>query len=156
MKLVHETINDVSIPRLYYRYKRTEDNDLRELLERISIVHLTHKGPGTIVGYYPLADECMNSIKEKLRTVSLTFDNSETKNEPITGLKPYKEFAYLVKSSSRFFLKPDFGEMIDAMEFEDRIDTRIVAIQFSADEYYTLPGTDGEHFIMKAVLLIKE
>lgn len=155
MNITHETINNVSIPRLYYRYKRTEDAELREILERIEIVHLTHKGPGTIVGYYPLADECMNSIKEKLRTVSLTFDNHKTKDEPILGLKPYKEFAYLVKSSSRFFLKPDFGEIIDAMEYDDRHNSRISAIQFIADDHYTLPGTDGEHFIMKAVLLIK-
>jgi hypothetical protein len=155
MNLTHETINDVSIPRLYYRYKKTGDDELREILSRIQIVHLTHKGPGTIVGYYPLSDECVASIKEKLRTVSLTFDNSTTKDEPILDLKPYKEFVYLVKSSSRFFLKPDFGELIDALEYDDQHNSKVVAIHFSADDYYTLPGTDGEHFIMKAVLLTK-
>jgi len=61
-----------------------------------------------------------------------------------------------VKSTSRFFLKPDVGEIFDQINFRDLIGDHIKAICFNEDRLQTLPDTDGEHHLLQAVLLTKE
>lgn len=95
----------------------------------------------------------MNKILEKPRNVSLTFDATETSDTPIEGLKEFKKIKYLVKSTSRFFLKPDIGEIFDQIHFRDLWSNNIKAIVFDGNAYDCLPDTDGEHFIMTATLL---
>lgn len=144
----------MSISGLYYRYKKTSDDNIRKHLSNIKIVILGNKGIGTIQGYYPLSEESMVKILEKPRNISLSFDATETSDTPIENLKEYKTIKYLVKSTSRFFLKPDIGEIFDQIEYIDLFDSKIKAIQYISDEYQTLPDTDGEHFIMVAKLLV--
>lgn len=144
---------EMSISGLYYRYKKTSDDDIRKHLENIKIVVLQNKGVGTIQGYYPLSTTSMNKIKEKPRNVSLSFDATETEDTCLENLKEYKTIKYLVKSTSRFFLKPDIGEIFDQIYFMDLFDDKIKAIQYLSNSYETLPDTDGEHFIMEAKLL---
>ncbi len=144
------------IQQLYYRYKRRDDEEIRKDMEKMPIVKLMNKGVGTVQGYYPLNDACIAKISKKPRNVSLTFDVIDTADQPLTGLKVYKELTYLVKSSSRFFLKPDVGEIMDQIEFSDRWSNEIKAICFLPDSYETLDGTDGEHFLMKALLLTND
>ena len=104
--------------------------------------------------YYPLSPASMKAIMKGLRTVSLTFDAHATGTRQINGLEPYMEFPFLVKSSSRFFLKPDIGEVLDAIPYEEMFATKP---DFDAiwvhDGYETLPDTEGEHFQMTATLL---
>lgn len=151
-----KSVNDILdiIPKLYYKYKKKSDEKIIEFLKDKKIVKAQHKGIGTEFGYYPLSDEAMKKILSNPRGNSLIFDATETSEESIKGLKVYKEFYYLVKSTSRFFLKPDIGEIIDQIDLQDYYSKEIKAIVFDPDHYQTLDGTDGEHFLMKAKLLV--
>ena len=152
-----ENEKEVSISGLYYRYKKTSDDDIRKYLGKIKIVILENKGVGTLHSYYPLTQESMAKILEKPRNVSLSFDATETEDTPIENLKEYKTIKYLVKSTSRFFLKPDIGEIFDQIEFRDLVEKdKIKAIQYIPSAYESLDDTDGEHFILKAKLLIEK
>jgi len=143
----------MSISGLYYRYKKTSDDDIRKHLEKIKIVVLENKGVGTIQGYYPLSTSSMEKILKKPRNVSLSFDATETEDTCLQNLKEYKTIRYLVKSSSRFFLKPDIGEIFDQIHFMDLFDGKIKAIQYLSNNYELLDDTEGEHFILEAKLL---
>jgi hypothetical protein len=144
---------EMSISGLYYRYKKTSDEDIRKHLERIKIVILQNKGVGTIQGYYPLSAASLGKILEKPRNISLSFDATETDDTCLQNLKEYKTIKYLVKSTSRFFLKPDVGEIFDQIHFRDLLDDKVKAIQYLSSAYETLPDTHGEHFVLEAKLL---
>ncbi len=144
---------EMSISGLYYRYKKTSDDEIREYLNDIKIVILENKGVGTIQVYYPLSDKSMAKILKKPRNISLSFDAIETSDVCIDNLKEYKTIKYLVKSTSRFFLKPDIGEIFDQINYEDLWDKKIKAIQYISGTGITLDDTDGEHFILEAKLL---
>ena len=148
-------MENICISKLYYRYKKISDEKIAEKLKDIKIVIETNKGNGTMQGYYPLTQEMITKISEKPRKLSLTFDCTETEDKPVIGLKEWKEVVYLVKSTSRFFLKPDVGEIFDQIEFRDLYRDKIKAICFRSGSE-TLEGTDGEHFLMQATLLVDE
>ena len=89
-------------------------------------------------------------MREEPRNNSLTFDCSEISGERLENLIEYKKIPFLVKSTSRFFLKPDIGEVFDAIPLVDiRRGLRAICV---GEDYETLPGTDGEHFVMYATL----
>jgi len=138
---------------LYYRYKKTEDQEIRDYLKTIKIVKMEKQAGGTITKYYPLNAESMKKIKAKPRNVSLTFDAGKITPRAISGYEEYKTVTYLSKSTSRFFLKPDIGEIFDAIDFHDLMGGDFDAICFNTG-YETLPNTDGEHHIMTATLLV--
>lgn len=135
---------------LYYRYKKTTDDDIRKYLEKIKIVGLGDHGVGSIHGYYEIADSLLKRVKENPRGISYQFELKLSKNL-VDDLKPYKRIVFLVKSSSRFFLKPDIGEVFDAIDPHDLWGNKIKAIYMESGEQ-GLPGTDGEHFLMVATL----
>lgn len=143
---------ELSIAGLYYRYKKTTDDEIREQLSKIKLVKKQHKGVNSVYGYYPVSEVAMQKILEKPRNVSLTFDATETADAPIEGLTELKTITYLVKSTSRFFLKPDVGEIFDQINYHDLLGDKIKAICYNEDSD-TLEGTDGEHFLMTATLL---
>jgi len=149
-------MKDVRISGLYYRYKRVEDDEIRKVLKQVKLVKKEHKGVGSVYGYYPLNATAMKKIIEKPRNISLTFDATNTIKTPIMGLEEYKSIVFLVKSTSRFFLKPDIGEVFDQIDFNDLMSVEFDAICVNLDDYETLDGTDGEHFLMTATLLIDE
>jgi hypothetical protein len=146
-------MSDYTIQGLYYRYGKTDDDKIRKLLEKVKIVRMEHKGVGTVYGYYPLNDESLAKIIEKPRNVSLTFDAYDTKEEALTGLVEYKKIVFLVKSTSRFLLKPNIGEVVDQIHFFDLFPVELHAICVNLDDYETLDDTEGEHFLMTATLL---
>lgn len=141
-----------TIIRLYYNYKKTSDADIRDYLEKFKIVKEERHAGGKITKYYPLTAAAMKKLKEKLRGVSLTFDCSEVTTKAINGLVEWKTIPYLCKSSSRFFLKPDIGEIFDAIDYDDLHFEDVVAICFN-NECETLPNTEGEHHLMHVKLL---
>jgi hypothetical protein len=143
-----------SVSGLYYRYKKTSDDEIRKYLNNIMLVKVGNKGIDTVHGYYRMSDESLAKIIEKPRNVSLTFDANATGPECVKNLKPWKEITYLVKSSSRFFLKPDVGEIFDAIPYHDLLSDRIKAICINLDDHELLPDTDGEHFLMSVFLLV--
>lgn len=156
-EIVHDMKNnkmEYTIPGLYYNYKKVDDDKIREILSKIKLVKKEHKGVDSIFGYYPLCDASIKKIIEKPRNVSLTFDAEESLNEPLPGLEIYKTIVFLVKSTSRFFLKPDIGEVFDQINFHDLYQPyEFSAICVNFNDYETLDGTDGEHFLMTATLL---
>ncbi len=139
-------------PELYERYGRTKDKDLKEYLSKIVIVKYQFwDGHKTV--YYPLTDFALFVARNKLRKAALTFEGGEINYAyPINTLKSYKTFSYLVKSSSRFFLKPDIGEVFDQLEESEILDEKLKAICIN-DTYYSLDVPEGDHFIMSAQLL---
>lgn len=145
-----------SVSGLYYRYKKSSDKDIEEFFKNIKLVRYENKGPGTIQGYYPLTDEAMEKLMEKPRNLSPFFSESDfpTRDTPMNQLEEYMRFNVLVKSSSRFFLKPDIGELVDAVPFRERYDTKARAIILHNGSHELLPDTDGEHFVMEASLLM--
>jgi len=143
---------ELSISGLYYRYKKVSDEKIQNLLTKIKIVKKEHKGVGSTFGYYPLNKESIKKISAKPRNVSLTFDATETENKPIEDLLESLTITFLVKSTSRFFLKPDVGEIFDQIKYDDLNDVRLKAICLN-EGYETLDDTEGEHFLMTATLL---
>lgn len=139
--------------RLYYGYKKTEDNEISDYLKNVKIVKMEKHAGGKITKYYPLKAAEMKKIKAEPRNISLTFDATEISTKAISGYEVYKTVTYLCKSTSRFFLKPDIGEIFDAIDFHDLMGGDFDAICFN-NGYETLPNTDGEHHIMRATLLI--
>jgi len=146
--------------RLYYRYKRTDDETIANFLEKVKLVSLTNKGIGTIEGYYEIIGERLDCIKKEPRKHSLTFDLFDEDGKLDIGeyqnLNLYKKQTFLVKSSSRFFYKPDIGEIIDAISFQDKLSGKIHAIDIDCSNYQLLPETEGEHFLCTVNLLTKD
>lgn len=147
----------INVASLYFRYKKTSDADIKEHLEKIRLVRLKHNGAGTPFDYYPLTKEAQDKIAHNPRGVAFRFNDHPTETEPMTGLTIHKEVTFLVKSSSRFFLKDDIGEVFDQIDFTEFISEIPNTPKFKAiavkDGYEELAGTDGEHFLMTALLL---
>lgn len=138
---------------LYYGYKKTSDSEIQEYLEKIKIVKKEIHAGGKITKYYSLNAKAIKKIKAKPRNVSLTFDATTVIQKAVSGLEEFKRIPYLCKSTSRFFLKPDIGEIFDAIDWRDLITNEFDAICFD-NGYETLPNTEGEHHLMYATLLI--
>lgn len=138
---------------LYYKYKKTDDDKIREYLDEIKIVKMEKHAGGAITKYYPLNANSMKKIKESPRRTSLTFDAEKVSQKAVSGLEVYKTIPYLCKSTSRFFLKPDIGEIFDAIDYRDLLGNKFHAICYNTN-YETLPNTDGEHHIMQVTLLV--
>lgn len=132
---------------MYYRYKKTSDEDIAKHLKTIKIV--IQKGDS----YYALNHDAMQRISEKPRNLSLSFDMMSDFDQLKCNLVVFKEILYLVKSSSRFFLKPDIGEIFDQIYHIDFYHDKFNAICYYPESHQLLDGTDGEHFIMPASLL---
>jgi len=144
---------NICISGLYYRYKRCSDDEIKNVLKKVKIVKKAEIGRSNSFAYYPLNKKSMKKIMDKPRNVSLTFDATETTTKAIKGLEVLQEVTFLVKSTSRFFLKPDIGELIDQIPWEQLIgspDFHAICIN---EDYETLEETDGEHFLMTATLL---
>jgi hypothetical protein len=150
LKINHDFLS--MLPKLYYNYGRETDKEIRDVLKTIKIVKKEHKGIGSVFGYYPLNKESILKISRKPRKISMTFDATETENKPLNGVVEGETIHYLVKSTSRFFLKPDFGEICDQIGL-DLYNSELVAICIN-EGYETIPNTDGEHHIMTATLLM--
>jgi len=129
---------------LYKKYKSTSLEDIKRHLKQIKIVR---EKDGK---YYPISDKNFTKMLEKPRNVSLTFDATDLQKTPVE-LTEIKKIEYLVKSSSRFFLKPDIGEVFDQINEMDLIHTTAICVNI--EEYSLIDGTDGEHFIMEATLM---
>ena len=147
------------LAKLYYRYKNRSDGEIAEYLKKIKIIIEKEWEDGPFHGfgktrYMELSQSAIDRISFKPRNHSLSFDMLGEFDQIVkANLKEYKTILYLVKSSSRFFLKPDIGEIIDQIDMMD-LHYKIKAICFNPDEYQLLDGTDGEHFIMRAKLMV--
>lgn len=140
------------IQKLYDRYKSVSDNKIRKHLETIKLVRIDDKGIGSTRGYYELMQDTLKKIDEDPRSVPLTFEGSKTSDNLLSGLEIIKTISYLVKCNSRFFLKPDIGEIFDQIDDEDIEHVAAICIN---DAHSLIEDTQGEHFVMTATLLRK-
>lgn len=143
-------LEEYTVSGLYYRYGKISDDEIREYLKTIKIVGLGDNGIGTVHGYYEISDRLMERVLKKPREFSYQFE-MELSNRLVNGLVPYKRIVFLVKSTSSFFLRPDIGEVFDAINHHDLYGNQIKAIWMEKG-YVKLPGTDGEHFLMFATI----
>jgi hypothetical protein len=151
------------IPRLYYSYGSCDKKRVQEILDSVMVVVAktdikvpkTDEVSGHVAQfsqrYYALNEKAADRMKKDPRGLSLTFHLTETVEEPEKDLVPYKHFKFLTKSTSRFFLKPDIGEVLDQLNFDDFTD-ELAAICIE-DGHELLDGTEGEHCVMTATLL---
>lgn len=141
------------ITKLYYNYKRTSDQEIAEYLDKVTLVKKKHKGVGSTYGYYKLKDKWINGIKDKPRSVSVNFSDDNVSNKLVKDVEVVETVYYLVKSSSRFFLKADVGEIFDAIGYMKMLHPKFTAIEVDCDYHELLPNTEGEHFLMRVNLL---
>jgi hypothetical protein len=134
------------------KYGRTSTERIREVLERVKPVVMGNKGVGSIHGYYGLSEEKLAELKKKPRKIAYTFSIGEL-GTYVPDLKEYRTIDFYVKSSSRFFLKPDIGEVIDQMTEEDLKNTDAIHIVQGSER---MANNEGDHFVMTAVLLQQE
>lgn len=138
----------MNIDILYGRYKSKSLEQIRNYLKTIKIVEKENDK------YYSISDEDMNKISDKPRNISFTFD-SHTLDYTELNLTIFKIIPFLVKSSSRFFLKADIGEVFDQIDEKDINKTSAIYVD---SENYKIVNSEGDHFLMEAVLFtnIKE
>ena len=134
---------------LYEKYNSKDLEQIRHYLKTIKIVERINNN------YYSISGDHMRKISEKPRNISFTFDSPHTINNEELKLSIIKTIPFLVKSSSRFFLKADIGEVFDQIDENDI--NKISAIYVDSENYQVI-NSEGDHFLMEAVLLtnIKE
>lgn len=120
---LHKKIN-MDTKKLYENYVRTSDDTIKKHLKRIKIL----QRDGDI--FHEYTTESIKYAIEKPRNISLIFAGN-TNDYEMKHMIEVKEIKYLCKSSSRFFLKPDIGEIFDQLEESDL--NRINGIAFNQD-----------------------
>jgi hypothetical protein len=140
-------LENVNIEKMYQRYKTVSDDEIRQYLQNIKVVRVSEDD--NLI--HTINPKSLKEILEEPRNRSLTFDAYNVSKEPVDGLRKLKDVYFVVKSSSRFFYKPDIGEIFDQIEKEDL--PRIKAICFNTDDVVEIAGTSGEHFVARAILM---
>jgi len=127
---------------LYKNYGKTSDSEIIELLNRIILLHKTHKGVGTIYGYYRLSEEKMGRIISKPRKMYLyevngslhNFDEKNDVGDLVAELEEYKIIYFIAKYSFCSWPREDhgvnIGEIIDQMSEEDKKITKAIYADF--------------------------
>jgi hypothetical protein len=151
--VAEERDNWKEVVKMYINYDKTSKDEIQKHLRRIKLLLKRHNGPGTKYGYYFLGENAVVKLMNDPRGNSLNFDATEVGDYAGEDWKEIKKIIFLVKSSSRFFLKADIGEVFDQMDWRD-ID-KVDAIYVNLNAHETLPESQGEHFIMEATLLAK-
>ncbi len=144
-------MDNTTLLNLYKSYGRLTVNEIRDRLKVIKLVLLDHKGPGTIYGYYPIVQKFIDNLALKPRIISWNMTaGCDTENSHIEGLEEFKTITYLVKSSSRFILKADVGEIFDQIDDHDLSEIKAICL---VNDYQVIDNTEGEDFLMNAILL---
>ena len=145
-----ESITKEVMARLKSNYGKTTDIQIRGLLNSINIVMLTHKGIGTMYGYYTLGEEKIREIIARPRNISHAFSPGQP-GLCIPYLEVKETIPFFVKSSSRFFLKPDIGEVFDQMTDEQKDTATAICIVRNSE--IEVDNGNGDHFLMSAEIL---
>lgn len=138
--------NKIDLKTLYKNYGKTSDKEITSIAKRIELVETKN---GVYTAYNR---NTLKKIAKDPRGYSVNFDLDGKPNaKNMDSLTPFKTLQFLVKSSSRFFLKADLGEIVDQMSTEDKESVR--ALRFVEGSDAVVDGSDGEHFVMKVELL---
>jgi hypothetical protein len=128
---------------LYEKYKSKSLEQIRNYLKNIKIVEKKNDK------YYSISDNDMKKISKEPRNISFTFGTHALIGVEL-NLTVFKTIPILVKSSSRFFLKPDIGEVFDQMDENDINRTSAIYVDVNNNKVI---NSEGDHFLMEAVLL---
>lgn len=139
-------IDTSKIAQLYYRYEKRSNEELKNFLG--PIILLEKNGDK----FYALTIKSKEKILKSPRGYAINWGDLAKEENPIENYTIYKTVTFLVKSSSRFCLKADIGEVVDQLSFDDFHVSGIKGICVNKDEYKLLEGTQGEHFLMTATL----
>lgn len=133
------------IAQLYYRYEKRSNEELKNFLGPIILLEKNEDK------FYALTIKSKEKILKSPRGYAINWGDLSKEENPIENYTIYKTITFLVKSSSRFCLKADIGEVVDQLEFDDFHCSEIKGICVNKD-YKALEGTEGEHFLMTATL----
>ena len=136
------------IARLLGNYGTTSDEDICYVLANVKIV--TNRGTAEEPRYFQLNPVKLAEVRLRPRGVSHAFNPGEP-GDPMPGLREMVTIPFYVKSSSRFFLKPDIGEVVDQLEIKDVNLFKAICI-VDGSEVMVDTGTYDD-FIMEAILL---
>jgi len=138
--------NKTDLKILYKNYGKTPDKEIASIAKRIELVESKN---GVYTAYNR---NTLKKIIKNPRGHSVNFDlNGEPNAKNMDHLTPFKTLQFLVKSSSRFFLKADLGEIVDQMTNEDK--KSVKALRFVEGSNSVINGSEGEHFVMEVELL---
>ena len=127
--------------KLYENYGRVPKELIKKYLSKINLINEED--------YEFIIPE---KVLDSPRNHSLTYEPKlKSDKYNINILIPIKKMPYLVKSSSRFFLKPDIGEVFDQISDYDL--PKIKAIKLHS-EYETLDTPEMDEFIMYVTLFV--
>jgi hypothetical protein len=143
----------MTITKMNANYGKTSDEQIRLYLTKIKLVRKDHKRMNTIFGFYPISDETFQKIYCNPRGTAYNMDENPTQDTPVSNLKPFKSVSFICKSSSRFILKADIGEIFDQIEPNFLEENQIKGIDISLNSYEGIDNTQGEHFLMSVTLL---
>jgi len=143
----------MTVTKMYENYGKTSDEKIREFLSKIKLVRKGHKSINSVFGYYQISEATLQKILSNPRGTAYNMDENETQDTPLSNLKPFQSIPFLCKSSSRFFLKADMGEVLDQIDPVLIEQNKIKGIDISLGSYQQIDGTDGEHFLMSVTLL---
>jgi len=135
---------------MYENYGKVSDEKIRELLTRIKLVRKTHKGIGSVFGYYQISEALLKDMVDRPRNVPFNMDDREMQDSLVTNLKPFKQVPFICKSTSRFFLKADIGEVFDQID-PTHLD-KIKGIDINLSSPQTI-NDEGDHFLLSVTLL---
>ena len=136
------------INRLLGNYGTTSDKDIRYVLDNVRIV--TNRGTAEEPRYFELNTVKAAEVRMRPREISHAFDPGEP-GDPSPGLREMVTIPFYVKSSSRFYLKPDIGEVVDQLEVKNVSLFKAICI-VGGSEVMVDTGNYDE-FIMEAILL---
>lgn len=144
-------VSNEELEKLRANYDTAGDGRIRRILNRVTPVVIGDKGMDTVRGYYALNAEKLAEVKAKPRQISYPFSTGEL-GEHMPGLRELREIKFYVKSSSRFFLKPDIGEVFDQLTDEDLEGVDAVYIVRGSE---AIANNEGDEFVMLAKLLAR-
>lgn len=145
----------MTITKMYENYGKVSDEKIREYLTKIKLVRKGHKGVNSVFGYYEISNETLQRILNKPRGFGYNMDENNTQETLLSNLKPFKTIPFICKSSSRFILKADIGEVFDQIDEKFLEENRIRGIDLTVGSYQGIADTEGEHFLMSVTLLVE-
>ena len=138
----------VDIGNLMKNYGKTPDEEIKSLLNSISLLVMIHKKVRTNFGIYEISEAQLNIVKLELRNYSFTFNPSTRKYRK--DVNPYRLINLLIKSQSPFYIKPDVGEIFDQMTVKEKKRTRAVCINLNSG--LPLRNSKDGKFIVQCIL----
>jgi hypothetical protein len=128
---------NISLTKVLKNYGKTSMEELQNLSKKIGILQVKKSA---VNQYYEINMIAKEKLMNAPRSVSFNFDlDPDLKNE---------EIYFLIKSTSRFFIKADFGEVVDQMTQKQKRSIQYLCVDL--DYHQQVNESNGEYFIGRA------